>query len=377
MKRIKDFHIAVVVMIVAVTAVPFISKAQSVHNEQYIALQNYITPSYSITIGAPITLASNYTFLLPANAPTGINQTLQVTSMLGSVYTLGWSSQTATNSWMLQGNLGLTDGVSNYLGTLDATPIRFITNGITNERMRISSTGQVGIGTASPGQLLEIKGGNLLLSNSGTAGQLQLQGTGTGVTTFASGAQGTTNINYTMPIAQGAAATFLKNNGSGVLSWDDLSSNIGAVKFAIKSSDETVSSTTLHDDNTLSFTIGANETWELIAQLDVATTDDDNSKFSVAITIPSGTLHVYAHGAGGDNDEGDWLKTSGTANDDGFEIEDDDNGPVELRGLIVGGSTGGTVHIQWAPIGGDDDEHDNTGSATVKTNSYLKATRAK
>jgi len=73
----------------------------------------------------------------------------------------------------------------------------------------IDASGNLGIGTTSPGQLVEIKSGNLLLSNAGTAGQLQFQGTSSGISTFKAGAQGSTNINYVLPTAQGAASTFL------------------------------------------------------------------------------------------------------------------------------------------------------------------------
>ncbi len=62
-----------------------------------------------------------------------------------------------------------------------------------------STNSRLGIGTNTPGQSLEIKSGNLLLSNAGTANQLQLQGTSTGISTFQAGAQGATNLNYTLP----------------------------------------------------------------------------------------------------------------------------------------------------------------------------------
>jgi hypothetical protein len=375
MKRIKiSRQFALIVIIISILLPLTAIKAQSVHNEQYIALQNYLSPNFAITFGASDSLKTNYTFLLPFSAPSGLNQTLQVTSISGAIYTLGWGSTALTNSWMLQGNSGLTDGASNFFGTLDSKPIRFITNGTSNERMRISATGQVGIGTASPGQLLEVKGGNVLLSNSGTTGQLQIQGTSSGVTTFTSGAQGATNINYTLPTAQGTAGTVLQNDGSGALSWIDQSTQVGAVQFAIKGSDETVTnSSTLQNDNDLSFSIGANETWEVIAQLDADNGSNNSSKMKVSLTIPSGSVHVFAWVADGDgdDDDGDWISSSGSSAGN-FELNgSDEKGPVLLQGLVIGGSTGGTVHIQWAP------DTSSNSSVTVHTNSYLKATKAK
>ena len=79
---------------------------------------------------------------------------------------------------------------------------------------------KVGIGTTAPSEKLEVKDGHVLISNTGTPTGLKLQGSSTGVTTIKGGAQGVTNIDYVLPTAQGAADTFLKNDGSGNLSWD-------------------------------------------------------------------------------------------------------------------------------------------------------------
>lgn len=354
------------------------SQAQSIRNEQYISLLNYLNPVYGITFGAPTTLGTNYTFLLPDVAPTSVNQTLVVTSYSGGVFSLGWGGAIGSNSWCLGGNTG-TSASTNFIGTTDG--VDFVTRTNNSERMRVTSTGKIGIGTSSPTELVEVKNGNLLLSNSSTASQLQFQGTSTGVTTFAAGAQGATTINYTLPTAQGASKTYLQNNGSGALSWVDLSTQIGGIIFARKTSDESVTnSTTLQNDDDLSFAIGANETWEVIIQLE-PTSETGDPKLKVALTIPSGTLHVFVSG---DHDEhrGDWLKTSGVSNSKGIKCDnhdDDDDSDkchdnhhddvVLLQGLIVGGSTGGTVHLQWAP------DKSTSHTLTIKTNSYLKATR--
>ncbi len=648
MKHTRFFHSITIAAIVLTIVMNFGgAKAQSVHNEQYIALQNYLAPSFAVTFGASSLLATNYTFLLPSSAPTALDQTLKVITIdpINSVYTLGWGSAANITCWTLTGNSGTTSLI-NFIGTTDANDFVTKTNNI--ERMRVTSAGKVVVGTnVNPGQLqlqgllgyntfatgatqsvgvnytlpltapsvngqilssttggamswtsltggtvtsvglalptteftisnspvttsgtltgawktqnaaivfagpvsgaaavptfralsatdipslsgsyivngtslqtgnfnisgnggiggkLQFQGTStgittfqagaqgatninytlpitaptsgqvLSSSNTGTLswtnsspsgvtsvglampsiftvtnspvtssgtltaslnsqnaaivfagpisgaaavptfralsatdipslsgsyivngtnlqtanynisgngtidGQLQLKGTSTGITTFQSGAQGSTTINYTLPIAQGATGTVLQNNGSGVLSWVDQSSQIGAVTFAIKGSDETITnSTTLQNDNDLSFSIGANETWEVVVQLDPTTDgeDDDAPDMKVAVTIPSGTLHVYALGYGDDEEDiaGSWLTTSGTKGATNFVISDDDTaGPITLQGIIVGGSTSGTVHIQWAPA------TSTSKKATIQKNSYLKATRAK
>ena len=87
---------------------------------------------------------------------------------------------------------------------------------------------KVGIGTSTPAQKLEVMNGNVLLSNTGEPKQLQLQGSGTGMTTFQAGSQGTTSINYTLPaslpsvhdvltatVVSGSAVTLDWTAGSG------------------------------------------------------------------------------------------------------------------------------------------------------------------
>src|SRR5471032_1137831 len=60
-------------------------------------------------------------------------------------------------------------------------------------------------------------------SNSASADQLQFQGTSTGISTFQAGAQGLTNLNYTLPIAAPAANSLLYSSGGAVnnLSWSN------------------------------------------------------------------------------------------------------------------------------------------------------------
>src|SRR5437763_17149405 len=88
------------------------------------------------------------------------------------------------------------------------------------ERMRILSGGNVGINQTNPSQLFEVKNGNLLLSTSGTADQLQFQGTGAGLTTLQAGAQGATNINYILPTAAPASnGQVLSSTTGGTMSW--------------------------------------------------------------------------------------------------------------------------------------------------------------
>lgn len=58
-------------------------------------------------------------------------------------------------SWLTTGNSGI-NAQTNFLGTKDNSPLVFKTNNI--ERMRITKTGRIGIGTNSPQQALDVHG---------------------------------------------------------------------------------------------------------------------------------------------------------------------------------------------------------------------------
>jgi hypothetical protein len=167
----------------------------------------------------------------------------------------------------LLGNGGTTAG-TNFIGTTDA--IDFVAKTNNTERMRILSTGNVGIGTSSPSELLHIYGGSAVnaglkissnLGNTNTIfkvidtkglqiqngsatsimafdntnlrvginttnpqtaldvkGTLRLSGSTSGYVGFQpAAAAGSTT--YTLPTADGTAGQQLTTDGSGNLSW--------------------------------------------------------------------------------------------------------------------------------------------------------------
>ncbi len=109
------------------------------------------------------------------------------------------------------GSIQLDTGYSIYFGNTSnlmtgnssSNYLAFSTNA--SERMRIISTGNVGIGTSNPGSALDVKG-SLRLSGS-SSGYVGL--------TPAAAAGSTT---YTLPSADGSSGQFLSTNGAGTLS---------------------------------------------------------------------------------------------------------------------------------------------------------------
>jgi hypothetical protein len=84
----------------------------------------------------------------------------------------------------------------------------------------LNPAGNVGIGTTEPVEKLDLHDGNLLLSNSGTAGQLQLQGTGTGYSALKAGDQGENIVTYTLPTAAPTTdGQVLSSMSNGEMSW--------------------------------------------------------------------------------------------------------------------------------------------------------------
>ncbi|MDT3740657.1 MAG: hypothetical protein RO257_14290 [Candidatus Kapabacteria bacterium] len=108
------------------------------------------------------------------------------------------------NMWSLTGNAGINSSI-NFLGTTDNNNLVFRTND--TARLTILGTGKVDISYGA-----DVYGSLSVLNSNGFG------------TVFTIDPAQAATISYTLPNAQGAGGTYLKNNGSGILSWDTPSS---------------------------------------------------------------------------------------------------------------------------------------------------------
>jgi trimeric autotransporter adhesin len=116
----------------------------------------------------------------------------------------GWGITTGSYNTIIGAMVqGLTSGLANTV---------IIADGQGNQRIYINNSGNMGIGTTSPGSRLDVKG------------TIRLSGSTSGYVGFApSDAAG--NTTYTLPTADGASGQQLTTNGQGILSWTSASGN--------------------------------------------------------------------------------------------------------------------------------------------------------
>jgi len=118
--------------------------------------------------------------------------------------------------WLLAGNSNAT--ATSWLGTSNNFPLIMRTNN--NERMRILTTGNVGIGETNPGSRLTVAR-TLHITNSGGTPEFRISApSGANSTTFKTSAQ-SANITYTLPGNDGNNGEVLVTDGSGELSWGE------------------------------------------------------------------------------------------------------------------------------------------------------------
>lgn len=131
----------------------------SINNRLGIGITN---PGYKLSVLS----SSNPLYLSGVQATSTFSSDSILTINAGIVKKAPYSSLTG-NYWNLTGNSGTTAG-TNFIGTTDATDFVAKTNN--TERLRITSSGNIGIGTNSPQQSLSVNNGANIDQGNGNTG---------------------------------------------------------------------------------------------------------------------------------------------------------------------------------------------------------------
>jgi hypothetical protein len=115
---------------------------------------NTTTPQYKLDINANTGSTGNPLRLLGLQA--GSTSDSIISSNGGILRRLSIAQILGAGSWLTTGNSGTTAG-TNFIGTTDAVDFVFKTNNA--EEMRITSAGNVGVGTSAPNTVLDMNGG--------------------------------------------------------------------------------------------------------------------------------------------------------------------------------------------------------------------------
>lgn len=138
----------------------------------------------SVSLISSNALASSFTLEMPA-VPGDPGQVLSAGGITGTISKLQWTSALSTQTgWALNGN-SITEAWNgssgSRLGTLSVHPLILVTGGV--ERVRISSTGAVGIANNNPVAALDVVGngdfsGALAVGDLGSPGSYYVEGAG-------------------------------------------------------------------------------------------------------------------------------------------------------------------------------------------------------
>jgi hypothetical protein len=255
------------------------------------------------------------------------------TSEVYSPAYIGFQDMSATGS----GNGDL------IFGTRSAT-----TDTTASERMRISSTGNVGISTTSPSGKLDVKG------------DIRITGLSSGYVGFSAPTTVTTPIVWTLPNGDGTPNQVLTTNGTGLLSWQSAESSVTSITTGngllggpiistgtiLVNTGTGVSQIVQLDSSARLPAVDGSQLTNLNLSNTTGSLNLTNTSGSLNLTNTSGTLSVTKGGTG---------LTAGTSGGIPYYIADNtmaSSPALTLNGIIYGGGAGGSPLSTTALIDG-------------------------
>lgn len=344
---------------------------------------------------------------------------ITVASATGGFTVSGGDLALSTNSLTLTGSIGATGAratkgwfadleVTNAIAgsvTGNAATATALANARTIGGTSFNGTSDITVATATGG--FTVSGGNLVLgtnsltmtgslaatgaratkgwftdiesTNAPTVGGSPVYYTGGTDVAFADGGTGLSSwTQYLIPyaatttsigqIAIGTSGQVLTSNGAGAApTFQNASGGSGGVGSSIcidKTADETVtSSTTLQNDNEISFSIGASETWK--GHMMLKLTANASAGFKFDFTLPSGATGNMTGVGGSAFGFSRRSVTGGYGNTTTFT----NNTVYLLSFTIINSTTAGTVQMRFAQNASD------AAATTVMAGTLLQATR--
>ncbi|MDP2587314.1 MAG: hypothetical protein Q8P33_00880, partial [bacterium] len=233
----------------------------------------------------------------------------------------------------------------------------------------VAATGAVTISPTTAGALV-LNPFGVAAGNTSEQRFLELAANGSNYVGFKASDSLAGNVTWTLPPADGTSGQLLSTDGTGGLTWTSASAAAGAT-VKIKTADETVtSSSTLQNDDHLSFPIGASETW--IASYNIITRVTSNSPdLKIGVTAPAGATCNMSYtllnspSSGADTDFACGVATPSISLSNGAGSNGSENLFVTIT--VRNGGTAGTVNLQFAQ------NSSNASGTTFRAGSSMEA----
>jgi len=310
----------------------------------FYALKYNTTGSSNVAIGADALINSRTGWkntVIGDSAGYGVfSNSYSNNSILG--YAAGSSLTTGSNNILLgyQAGDNLTTGSNNIIlgyniDAPSATGSSQMVIGNSSTLYGDLSNNRIGIGTSSPSQKLEVNDGNILLSNSSSAGEIRFaepSASGSNYTAFKAQQQ-SANITYTLPDSDGTNGQVLSTNGTGTLSWSSFS--------GITGSGSSTSVAFWNSSSALSY--NTNLFW-----------DNSNYRLGIGTNIPDTKLHIEGSDDGllrlkNTTDNKVWdIGYESNSSEDYFFI--DENGSNRRFAIKAGGNVGIGTTSPWVRL---------------------------